>query len=122
MHQAAARAHGLDADAGVGAVEREVEDAELADAAVGLRADGHAVAPVEVVVADGHVGELAGTAALDGDVVVALAEVAVGDGDVLRAAAGIDAVGVAGERMRRMAMRWTVSILTPQTVKPSPAL
>ena len=62
------------------------------------RADGHAVAPVEVVVDDGHVGDAAG-AALDGDVVVAVADEAVRDGDVLRAAAGVDAVGVAGEAL-----------------------
>ena len=59
------------------------------------------MAPVEVVVADGHVG-CAARAALDGDVVVAGADVAVRDGDVLRAIAGIDAVGVAGEALRRV--------------------
>ena len=95
LSEAAARAVGLDADAVVGAVERKIEDANLADAAVGLAADGHAVAPVEVVVADGHVGCAAG-AALDGHIVVAGADVAVGDGDVFRPVAGIDAIGVAG--------------------------
>ena len=41
-------------------------------------------------------------AALDGDVVVAGANEAMGDGDVLRAVAGIDAVGVAGQPLRRI--------------------
>ena len=98
MDEAAAGAHGFNADAGVGAVEGEIGDAEGADAAIGLGADGHAVAPVEVVVRDGHVGDAAG-AAFDGDVIVAGADEAVGDGDVFGAAAGIDAVGVAGEAL-----------------------
>ena len=59
-------------------------------------ADGHAVAPVEVAVADGHVVDAAG-AAFDGDIVVAGADEGVGDGDVFGAVAGVDAVGVAGE-------------------------
>ena len=59
------------------------------------------MAPIKVVVADGHVGCAAGPA-LDGDVVVAVADEAVGDGDVPRAVAGVDAVGVAGEALRRV--------------------
>ena len=94
MDEAAAGAHGLDADAGVGAVEGEIGDVDFADASLGLGADGHAVSVVEVVVGDGHVGD--GFAAFDGDVVVAGADEGVGDGDVF-AAAGVYAIGVAGE-------------------------
>ena len=80
LNEAATGGVGFDADGVVGAVEGEVGDADLADAAVGFRADGHAVSPVEMVVDDGHVGDPAGTA-FDGDVVVAGADVAVDDGD-----------------------------------------
>ncbi len=96
--EAAAGAVGLDADAVVGAIEREVGDTDGGDAAVGLGADGHAVAVVEVVVGDGHVDDATGTA-FDGYVVVAGADEAVGDGDVAGAATGVDAVGVAGEAL-----------------------
>ena len=86
---------GLDAEAVVGAVEGEVADEDIADATEGFRADGHAVAGVEVIFEDAHVID-AGAAALDGDVVVAGADEGVRDGDVRGAAAGVDAVGVAG--------------------------
>jgi hypothetical protein len=99
--EAAARAVGLDAEGVVGAVEGEVGDEDLADAANGLAADGHAVSIVKVIVTDGHICGAAGTA-LDGDVVVSGADEAPGDGDVARAVAGIDAVGVAGEALGRI--------------------
>ena len=40
--------------------------------------------------------------ALDGDVIVAGADIAVGDGYVSSSVAGVDAVGVAGETLRRV--------------------
>ena len=96
VDEAAAGAVGFDADGVVEAVEGEIEDAEFCDSANGDAADGHAVAPVEVAVADGHVVDAAG-ATFDGDVVVAGADVGLGDGDVFCAVAGVDAVGVASE-------------------------
>ena len=94
MDEAAAAGIGLDAKAIVGAVDGEVVDQKVIDAAVGAAADGHAVAGVKVVVEHGHVGDGAGGAGLEADIVVAGVDVAVGDGDVARGA-GIDAVGVA---------------------------
>ena len=94
MDQAAAAAVGLDADAVVGAVDGEVVDEQVIDAAEGAAADGHAVAGIEMVVQDGHVGDGARAAGLEADIVVAGVNVAVGDGDIARRA-GIDAVGVA---------------------------
>ncbi len=97
--ETAAGAVGFDAEAVVRAVEGEVGDEDVVDAAVGLAADGHAVSVVEVVVGDGHVGD--GVTTFDGDVVVAGADEAVGDGDVF-GAAGVDTVGVAGSALGRV--------------------
>src|SRR5581483_12434476 len=91
VRQSATRAVRLDADAVVRSVERKIEHANLADAAVGLAADGHAVAPVEVIVAHRHIRHAAGTT-LNGHVVVPRANEAVRDGNVFGAVAGIYAV------------------------------
>ena len=102
VRQAAARAVALDADAVIGAVEGEIEDADFAYAAIGFTANGHAVSPIKVVMTDGHVGYADRTSTLDGYVVVAGADVAVSDGDVLRSLAGIDAVSVTRQALRRV--------------------
>src|SRR5262249_42953777 len=61
-------------------IDRKVGDANAVGAAVGFAPDGHTVAAIKVVVRDGHVGTVA--AGLDGYVVVAGADEAVGDGDI----------------------------------------
>ncbi len=94
MNEAAAAAIRFDADAVVRAVDGEVVDEKMIDAAEGAAADGHAVAAVEVIVEDGHVGDAAHAAGLETDIVVAGVNVAVCDGDVF-GGAGVDAVGVA---------------------------
>src|SRR5471032_1580061 len=66
----------------------------MAQAAVGLAADRHAMAAVKAVVQNRDVFGGAVLAGLDGDVVIAGADRAVGDGDVARRD-GIDAIGVA---------------------------
>src|ERR1035438_2152963 len=68
---------------------------DRARAAIGLAADGHAVAGIEMVVRDGHVGSGPGSAGFDGDLVVAGVDETVGDGDV-GGIPGVDAVGIAG--------------------------
>src|ERR1700743_171705 len=65
VHEAAASAHAFDSDAGVGGTEGKIEDTKFGDAAVGLAADGHAVAPVKVVVTDGHLGEFCWASTFD---------------------------------------------------------
>ncbi len=94
--EAAAGAVGLDADSRCRGPSSERSETRilLTPPLVSLPM-GHAVSPVEVIVADGHVGDAAG-ASLDRYVVVSGADVAVRDGDVLRTRAGIDSVGVAG--------------------------
>src|ERR1035441_7226835 len=62
---------------------------------VEFRSDGHAVAGIEMVVRDRHVGGGPGGAGLDGDLVVAGVDEAVGDGDV-GGIPGVDAIGIAG--------------------------
>src|SRR4029078_8015674 len=80
-------------EAVVGAVERQIADADIADAAVRLAADRHAVTAAEVVVGDDQAVDDAGAAALDRDVVVAGRDFRVSDDPVL-GPGGVDAVGV----------------------------
>src|ERR1039457_2940371 len=94
-HQAAAGGIGFDADTVIGAIDGKVGDQDRARTAIGLAADGHAVAGIEMVVRDGHVGGGPGGAGLDGNLVVAGVDEAVGDGDV-GGIPGVDAIGIAG--------------------------
>src|SRR5262249_29485924 len=93
--QASAGDVALDTYAIVGAVDGEIGDADGAGAAIGFTADRHAVAGVEMVVDDAHVGGRPALAGFDRHVVVAGMEVALGDGDI-GGVAGIDAVGITG--------------------------
>ena len=95
LHQAATMDVGLDANPVVRSIEGEVPHQHIADTAKGLGADRHAVPAIEVVVHHAHMLH-AGATALDGDVVVAGADVGLRNGDVRGASAGIDAIGVAG--------------------------
>jgi hypothetical protein len=82
MHQPAARSIRLDANPIVGAVQREIKDANLADTAVGFASNRHPVSPIKMVVADRHIGDAAG-AAFDRNIIVAGANVAMGNRNVL---------------------------------------
>lgn len=106
VHQTATRSVRLDADSIVGAIQREIGDANLADAAIGFAADGHSVTPIEMVLTDRHIGDATG-AALDRHVVVTGANVTVRDRDVLRPRSWIDPVSVAGAAL------WCVDLQSP---------
>ena len=99
MHQPAAAAVGLDADAVVRAVDGEVVDQHVIHAAIGSAADRHAMAGIEMIVQNGNIRRRPRFAGLDRNVVVAGVDGAIGDGHIARRA-GIDAVGVA-RRLRR---------------------
>lgn len=97
---AAASAGRLDAQAGVGALDAHVLHADVAHPAVGLAADGQAVAVAQHAVADVEVARgRAGVrgvdaAGLDGDLVVAHVDVHAADHEA--AAGGVDPVRVRG--------------------------
>src|ERR1035441_4184272 len=99
VHIAAAAGVGLDAQrvdrrAAEAVVDGVVVDVHVVQPGVGLGADGDAVATVHMVIGDGDVGDVTHPG-LHGDHVVAVRNVGVGDGDVLRAGR-IEAVGVGG--------------------------
>ena len=94
----AAIARGFDADGLVATVKRAVADQHMLDAAIGLAADGDAVAMQAGAIFDQDVlhGE-AGVAddGFDGDVVITLVEDAIADDDAI-AGCRVDGIGVGG--------------------------